>query len=129
MPLVRDWKGFPIVQQQTGGLSLTVLVALLTKWAVDGTASYRQAQRDHHVNQPFIQQAGGHQYKSPYGPDAVPAEQKLLDENKLRSLPLHSDDCQQVDVYHRSTDRQKCAPCEIEIEAKPAGVTLPISLI
>ena len=95
-----------IVQQQTGGLSLTVLMALLTKWAVDGTACYRPELPGRHVYPPFSHQAEGHQAESAYRLSASHTEQKPLDEAPLGP-----------------------APSEIAMADEPTGVTLPVSLI
>ncbi len=128
-----------IVQQQTGGLSLTVLLALLTKWAVDGTACYRPELPGRHVYPPFSHQAEGHQAEghqaeghqaeSASGLSVSHTEQKPLDEDPLRPAHSHPDDRKRVDVHNRSTDRQKRAPSEIAMADEPTGVTLPVSLI
>ena len=115
-----------IVQQQTGGLSLTVLMALLTKWAVDGTASYQREQRDRHAYQPFSE---GHQTESAYEPSASRTEQKPLDEAPLGPTRSHPDDRKRGEVHNRSTDRQRHIRGEIAMTDKPTGVTLPVSLI
>ena len=115
-----------IVQQQTGGLSLTVLMALLTKWAIDGTASYQREQPDRHAYQPFSE---GHQTESAYEPSAPRTEQKPLDEAPLGPTPSHPDARRRGEFHNRSTDRQGRTPCENAMTDKPTGVTLPVSLI
>jgi hypothetical protein len=123
-----------IVQQQTGGLSLTVLMALLTKWAVDGTACCEQGLPGRHVYPPFRyqaegHQAEGHQTESAYRLSTSHTEQKPLDEDPLRPAHSHPDDRKRVDVHNSPTDRQKRAPCEIAMADEPTGITLPVFLI
>ena len=118
-----------IVQQQTGGLSLTVLMSLLTKWAVDGTARYERPQRDCDVYQPYDHQAELHMHESPCGVNGYRIEQKSLAEDEFRPARSHPDDRKRFDFHNPSIDREMCAPCKIEMADEPTSVTLPVSLI
>ena len=118
-----------IVQEQTGGLSLTVLIVLMTKWAVDSTVRYERQQRDRHVYQPDDHQAELHQYESPYRVNAYRIEREALDKEELQPGHSHPGACKQFDVDSPLMDCERRSPCEIETADKQMSVTLPASLI
>lgn len=118
-----------IVQQQTGGLSLTVLMSLLTKWAVDSAARYERQQRDCDVYQPYDQQAELHVGESPSEVNGYRIEQESLTEDEFRPARSHPDNRKRFDFHNPPIDRQRCTPSEIEMANEPTSVTLPVSLI
>ena len=118
-----------IVQQQTGGLSLTVLMSLLTKWAVDSAACYERQQPGYDACQPYDQQAEPHVGESPSGVNPRHTEREPLTKDEFRPALSHLAGRKRFDFHNRLIDAQKRVPCETEVANEPTSVTLPASLI
>jgi hypothetical protein len=115
-----------IVQEQTGGLSLTVVRALLTKWAVEGATRgerYRRARR--HYRPYYVRTEPG------YRVDSYRIERDVVsdDEEELRFWRQRPDYRERFELSDRYTDRETYVPYEVDGYETPIGVTLPVSVI
>jgi hypothetical protein len=111
-----------IVQEQTGGLSLSVLRAVLTKWAVDGIARSERHRR-------WRRSYRRHFYRGEpvYRVDSYRYEREPLVENEPVDF-----------VRPRAEYRDRLEPAERwaddlafegDLAEQPFGVTLPVSMI
>ena len=120
-----------IVQEQTGGLSLTVLRTLLTKWAIEGTTRverYRRWRRPHRTA--YYRTEPPYRYE-PYRVDSYRFERDahVENEDELRLVRTHPDYRERLDMDDRFFERDGYTPYDREVLDTPIGVTLPVSVI
>ena len=113
-----------IVQQHTGGTSLTVLRALLTKWAVQAVASargYRPRRRrsdPYRVN--YYRGPSRHVFDEPY----TYGEYDEYDPRRLRERPDYRESFDWPERFERDVVRENG-----EVSEPTVGVSLPIQMV
>lgn len=121
-----------VVQEQTGGLSLTVLRALLTKWAVEGVTHGDRYRRPRRYWRPYYVRAEPYRYEPPYRVESYryqrqPTGEEGDDARWVRTRPEYFD---RHELYEPYPDREGYLPYEGEPQLDtPIGVTLPVSLV
>ena len=120
-----------IVQEQTGGWSLTVIRALLTKWAVESATRGERYRRARRYYRPYYLRSEPYRYEPGYRVDSYRAERDVLseEEEELRLLRHRPDYRERFDYTERIVDREACPPYEYDGYETPIGVTLPVSVI
>jgi len=127
-----------VVHQQTGGLSLAVLRAVLTKWAVQGIARSERQRRWRRTYRPYYAEefypGDGAEYTEPARPGATPYR---VDSYRYRE-PYFEDESMRL-VRPRRNYREPLTPID-QWEHEPRhvddtladetlGVSLPINII
>jgi hypothetical protein len=112
-----------LVQEKTGGLSLSVLRAVLTKWAVEGISRYERHRRWRRVYRP-------HYYGSEpvYRVDSYRYEREpVFEEEAMRFVRPRAEYRERVEpVEHWDDDRSFI---ENEFDDNSLSVSLPVSMI
>jgi hypothetical protein len=124
------------VHQQTGGLSLTVLRAVLTKWAVQGIARSERHRRWRRANRPYYTPGYHPADLAASGPPVEPMYR--VDSYRYEREPYFDDEPGRL-VRPRRDYREALAPMdhwdhdEHSLDGlhsdEPLGVSLPINII
>jgi hypothetical protein len=121
-----------LVHEQSGGLSLTVLRALLTKWAVDGVTRGERYRRTQRPYRPYYVRTEPLRYEPTYRIDSyrVDREPTWEEENELRLMRSRPDYRERFEYPdHQYVERNGYAPYDVVLHDAPLGVTLPVSLV
>jgi hypothetical protein len=112
-----------IVQEKTGGLSLSVLRAVLTKWAVEGISRHERQRRWRRVYRPHYMRG-----EPVYRVDSYRYERDpVFEEEDVRFMQQPIDYRERIDPIEPWED--KGYPVESEIDDRPLSVSLPVSMI
>jgi len=127
-----------VVQEQTGGLSLTVLRALLTKWAIEAASRGGRGRRLRSAYRPpytrdYRELRDYYPMEPSYRVDSYRYERDpLLEEEDLRLIRSQPDYRERVDYRERYNfrDRWDQAPYSAdEFSESSLGVSLPVYMI
>jgi hypothetical protein len=111
-----------VVQEQTGGLSLSVLRAVLTKWAVEGISRneryrrWRRVYRPRHYNAEPMYRVDSYRYE----------REPEFDEEPVRLGRRRIEYRERVEPERWVDDAY---PAESELADSPLSVSLPVSMI
>lgn len=116
-----------IVQEQTGGLSLTLLRAVLTKWAVDGISRSERHRRWRRSYHPYYE-SGYHRGEPVYRVDSYRYEREPVFEDEPVRLVRPRRDYREAIAPGERWERE-AVPVEEMLSDEPLGVSLPVHMI